>query len=146
MIHKTFDEMTGNGQVLTDSYVVYETKGFLVTKTNMRMKFGLVVGDDFRAGWLIVNSHMLEWQFAGHHQVLALVDGNRSTFEGVVRTSDANFVGDTLYCDEEFHVAVPEEFLQQVATSNSAKIRLAGIDVMVPQLLQNDVRDLIRAI
>lgn len=146
MINKSFDEMTGNGQITTDHYVVFETKGFLVTKTHMTIGFALVVGDDFRAGWLIVSSHMLDWQFIGDSKVLALVDGERASFEGVVRASDTNFIGDTLYCDEEFHAAVPEEFLEAVSKSSNAKLRLAGIDVVVPSALAADIAELLKAV
>jgi hypothetical protein len=146
MINKTFDEMTGNGQVTTDHYVVFETKGFLVTKTQMTLGFALVVGEGFRQGWLIVISHTLDWQFIGNTQVLALIDGERASFEGVVRTSDTNFIGDTLYCDEEFHAAVDEDFLEAISKSSNAKLRLAGIDVVVPPALATDVAALLEAI
>jgi hypothetical protein len=146
MIRKTFDEMTGNGQVTTDHYVVFETKGFLVTKTSITIGFALVVGEGFRQGWLIAISHTLDWQFIGNTQVLALVDGERASFDGVVRSSDSNFIGDTLYCDEEFHAAVDEEFLEAISKSSNAKLRLAGIDVVVPPALAADVAELLKAI
>lgn len=146
MINKTFDEMTGNGQVTTDHYVVFETKGFLVTKTQMTLGFALVVGEGFRQGWLIAVSHMLDWQFIGNTQVLALVDGERASFDGTVRSSDTNFIGDTLYCDEEFHAAVSEEFLEAVSKSSNTKLRLAGIDVVVPPALAADITELLKAI
>jgi hypothetical protein len=146
MINKSFDEMTGNGQATTDFYVVFETKGFLVTRTDIKVGFAIVVGEDFRAGWLIAISHTLDWQFIGNPVVLALVDGERASFEGIVRASDTNYIGDTLYCDEEFHTQVPEEFLEAVANSSSAKLRLAGIDVEIPAELRNDLQALIKAI
>jgi hypothetical protein len=63
-----------------------------------------------------------------------------------VRSSDSNFIGDTLYCDEEFHAAVDEEFLEAVSKSSSTKLRLAGIDVVVPPALAADVAELLTAI
>jgi hypothetical protein len=146
MIHKSFDEMTGNGQALTDSVVLFKAGGWLAAKQEVTLCFGIVVGDDFRKAWLIANSRLLDWAFIGNTDVLALVDGNRHKFEGFVQESDTQIVGDDVICVESFHTPVTEEFLAEIAGAQTAKVRLAGTDFELPPEIIADVKELIKSI
>jgi len=143
VIHKTFDEMTGNGQVLTDSSVILKTGGWLETKQEIQLSFGIVTNDDVQQGWLVVNSRLIEWAFIGNSEVLALIDGHRHRFEGFVESSDTQIVGDDVICVESFHVPVTHEFLKELASASSAKVRLAGTDFELAQEVIDDVKLLV---
>jgi hypothetical protein len=146
MISKSFDEMTGNGQAMTDKAVVFKTGGWLVAKQELNLCFAIVVGEEFRQAWLIANSQLLDWAFIGNPDVLALVDGKRHKFEGFVQSSDTQIISDDVLCIESFHVPVPEEFLAELAKSQSAKLRLANSDFEIPAELMADLKELITAI
>ena len=146
MINKSFDEMTGNGQAMTDKAVVFQTGGWLMTKQEVNLSFAIVVGDEFRQAWLIANSFLLDWAFIGHSDVLALVDGKRHKFEGFIQSSDTQIVGDDVICFESFHTPLPEEFLTEVANSEIAKFRLGTSDFEIPEQLRIDLKELITAI
>jgi hypothetical protein len=146
LIHKTFDEMTGNGQIVTDSSVILKTGGWLEAKQEIQLSFGFVKGDDVDQAWLIVNSRLTDWAFIGSPVVLALVDGKRHSFEGFVETSDTQIVGDDVICIESFHTPVTEEFLREVAIASSVKIRLAGADFQLDPEVIKDVKLLVDAI
>lgn len=146
MISKSFDEMTGNGQAITDEAIILKRGSWLTAKEQVSMRFALVVGDDFRQGWIIVNSCMEDWAFLGNESVLALVDGKRHKFDGFVETSDTQISGDFVMCIESFHVPVDEDFMSDVASSTIAKIRLAGSDFDVPEELKADLQLLTTAL
>lgn len=146
MVNKSFDEMTGNGQAITGAHVVFKAGGWLAAKQEVNICFAIVVGEEFRQAWLIANSRLLDWAFIGNPDVLALVDGKRHKFEGFVQESDTQIVGEDVICVEEFHTPVTEEFLAEVAGSQSAKVRLAGSDFEIPAELVAEVKELISAI
>lgn len=145
MITKTFDDMTGSGQITTSSAVIFQTKGWFVTPTHIKLSFALVVNEHGRFGWILVDSQLLEWKFIGERRVNALIDGTkRYQFEGEIRKSDTGIVGDNVYCYESFHTFVEEEFLAELASSKSAKLRLGGMDFDVPTELIADLKDLVK--
>lgn len=146
MITTSFDEMTGNGQAVTDAVIILKRGSWFTPKEEVSLRFAIVVGDDFRQGWVIVNSCMEDWVFLGNESVLALVDGSRHKFEGFVETSDTQVSGDFVMCIESFHVPVDEGFIKAVATSSVSKIRLAGSDFELPEGLKVDLQDLVLAI
>jgi hypothetical protein len=146
MISKTFDEMTGNGQATTSVVQIYKSGGFFTAKTFINLSFALVVGDGFRQAWILVYSQLSDWAFIGNTQVLALVDGKRHSFEGVVRSTDTAIVNDDVVCQEDFHIGVPEEFLTELGGSTSAKLRIGGSDFEVPAELIADLKEISKAI
>jgi hypothetical protein len=145
MIIKKFDDMTGSGQISTSAAIIFETKGWFVTPTHINLAFALVVNDNGRFGWIMVNSQLLAWKFVGERRVNALIDGTkRYQFNGEIKKTDTAVVGDTVYCLESFHIFVEEDFLAELARSQSAKLRLGGTDFDVPSELISDLKDLIK--
>jgi hypothetical protein len=146
MISKSFDEMTGNGQATTNRVVLFEKRGWMSPTLSLTLYFGIVVGEDVRQAWVIVDSRLTEWAFIGNTEVLALVDGKRHRFEGFVQESDTAIDSQEVVCLESFHTPIPEEFLTELAGSQSAKIRLGGTDFDIPAELISDVKELLTAI
>lgn len=147
MIEKSFDEMTGNGQALTSEALIYKAgNNFIGVKQTITTYFAIVVGDDFRQAWFVANGRLNERSFIGENIVPALVDGTRYKFEGHVQDADTEWAGDYLMHIQKYRVGVTEEFLEAVAKSSSAKVRLAGLDLELPADLVKDVKELISAI
>lgn len=147
MIKKSFDEMTGNGQALTDEVIIYKAgNNFMGVKQTISAYFAIVVGDDFRKAWLVANGRLNERTFMGESFVPALVDGKRHKFEGKVEKAESEWAGDYLVNIQKYRVGISEEFLQDLAVCSSAKVRLAGLDLEIPESLLNDVKELIKAI
>jgi len=146
MITKTFDEMTGNGQISTSIAVLQKSGGFLLTPTYVRLSFAYVIGEDSSSAWLLVTSQQMDWMFLSDTNVLALVDGKRSQFEGYIRDSDTEIISNDVVCIEEMHALVSLEFFQELANSTSARFRLAGIDYELPAELRADLAALLEEI
>ena len=135
--------MTGNGQIGTDSHVIFKVGGWFATDQEIRLSFGYVIAEDGNQGWLLVHSRLLDWAFIGNTQVLALIDGNRHSFEGFVDSSDTQIVGDDVICIESFQTPVTEEFLKEIAAASSVKLRLSGTDFELAHEVISDVKLLV---
>ena len=146
MIQKSFDDMTGNGQVMTSSVMLLKQGGWLSAQQTITLVAAIVVGDDFRQPWLISNTSLLEWYYLSDTDVLALVDGKRHKFEGFIQSSDTEIIGSDVLCNESFHVPVTEDFLQALSVSQSARLRLGGNDFEMSEEFKADVRELLTAI
>jgi hypothetical protein len=144
MIHKSFDEMTGKGELETDKFVLEEHKIFLGPSTYLQMTPTVVVTESGeKVYWLVFLSYYLDWQFLSDDVMYVLVDGNRSQVQGIVTYSDTRDDGDEVMCVEVAQFQVDAAWLTSVADSSSAKVRVIGRDFEITTEIKAQMAELV---
>lgn len=144
MIEKSFDEMTGKGEITTSAFRVDEHKMWLLPTSYLEVTPSVVVAENGeKFFWMVFNSYYSDWKFLDDPVMFALVDGVRLRVEGIVTYSDTTFDRDELMCVEIAQMEVDPLWLETLSQSKEAKIRVIGIDFEVSPAMKTDIEALL---
>ena len=138
--------MTGKGQLDSATFRLFEKGGFLQYKIFLDVSFAVVISEVGKTPWVAFTSRFNEWAMVGNQAFLSLIDGERFSAEGNLRDSRTEILGNDVMCCEEMHVQVPMEWLEAVAKSENAKIRVIGSDFTLDDSIKNELKLLLQEV
>jgi hypothetical protein len=128
VIEKSFDEMTGAGEINSQTFELLRNKGFLSSRHLVTMRISIIQSEGQTQPYLVFYREGTDWLFLTHRQFFGLLDGARFNGEGNLVDTDTKVMGQDVICQELVYVEFDLELLKAFAGFNEFKIRLGGLD------------------
>lgn len=148
-ITKSFDEMTGKGEINTKNFRLLEEKSFLLKTETLDLSPAIVITETGeKIAWMVFTSTFREdWQFDRDLTMYVLMDGERSRVDGILSYDDSQYDsgGNYWYYTEIAQMQVSLEFLRKASTSKELKIRVIGRDFVLDEDVKEAMKQLVEA-
>jgi hypothetical protein len=151
-VTKQYDEMEDRHIFAGSEHAVFEKKEgsakFSIHVSAQYVK--LPTAEDVL--WLVVKRVDLDWLWSSDSTGVLLVDGQRLTFQGDLRSYDSFWGPDTLFFEaslqvyEEVHIPFEPKILAVLGGAKSAKMRLGGVDFELPAALFVDIGEIMKSV
>ena len=148
-ITKSFDEMTGKGEINTPNFRLLEDKFFLLKTETLDLSPAVVITENGeKIAWMVFTSTFREdWQFDRDLTMHVLMDGERARFDGILTYDDSQYDsgGNYWFYTEIAQMQVSLDFFRKASQAKELKLRVIGRDFILGDDIKEAMKELAEA-